>query len=52
MVKSYSVFHIEQEMEFEKFHCFFVDFIRYSFGRIKAISTVVEREYNQTYRDR
>ena len=32
-------------MEFEKFHCFFIDFLRYSFGRIKVISTVVEREY-------
>ena len=25
--------------------CFFIDFLRYSFGRITAISTVVEREY-------
>ena len=32
-------------MEFEKFNCFFIDFLRYSFGRIKVISTVVEREY-------
>ena len=32
-------------MEFVKFNCFFVDFLRYSFGRIKVISTVVEREY-------
>ena len=31
-------------MEFGKFNCFFVDFIRYSLGRIKVISTVVERE--------
>ena len=45
MVKSYSVFHIEQKMEFETFNCFFTDFLRYSFGRIKVISTVVEREY-------
>ena len=45
MTKSYSVFHIEQKMEFEKFNCFFIDFLRYSFGRIKVISTVVEREY-------
>ena len=30
-------FHIEQKMVF--------DFLRYSFGRIKVISTVVEREY-------
>ena len=44
-MKSYSVFHIEQKMEFEKFNCFFVDFLRYSFGRIKVISIVVEREY-------
>ena len=32
-------------MEFEKFNCFFINFLRYSFGRIKVISTVVEREY-------
>ena len=32
-------------MEFEKFNYFFIDFLRYSFGRIKVISTVVEREY-------
>ena len=31
--------------ELEKFNCFFVDFLSYSFGRIKVISTVVEREY-------
>ena len=45
IMKSCSVFHIEQKMEFEKFNCFFIDFLRYSFGRIKVISTVVEREY-------
>ena len=44
-MKSCSVFHIEQKIEFEKFNCFFIDFLRYSFGRIKVISTVVEREY-------
>ena len=43
MMKSYSVFHIQRKTEFEKFNCFFVDFLRYSFGRI--ISTVVEKEY-------
>ena len=43
--ESCSVFHIEQKIEFEKFNCFFIDFLRYSFGRIKVISTVVEREY-------
>ena len=32
-------------MDFEKFNCFFVNFLKYSFGRIKFISTVVEREY-------
>ena len=32
-------------MESEKFNCFSVDFSRYSFGRIKVISTVVEKEY-------
>ena len=45
MMKSCSVVHIEQKMEFVKFNCFFIDFLRYSFGRIKVISTVVEREY-------
>ena len=45
MMKRCSVFHIEQKMEFEKFNSFFIDFLRYSFGRIKVISTVVEREY-------
>ena len=45
MMKSCSVFHIEQKMKFEKCNCFFIDFLRYSFGRIKVISTVVEREY-------
>ena len=45
MMKRCSVFHKEQKMEFEKFNSFFTDFFRYSFGRIKAISTVVEREY-------
>ena len=44
-MKSCSVFHIEQKMEFEKFNCFFIDFLRYSFGRIKVISTVIERKY-------
>ena len=33
-------------MVFEKFNCFFIDSLRYSYGRIKVISTVVEREYN------
>ena len=42
---SYSVFHIEQKMESEKFNCFFVDFVRHSFGRTKVISAVAEREY-------
>ena len=45
MMKSCSVFHIEQKMDFEKLNCFFVGFLRSSFGRIKVISTVVEREY-------
>ena len=30
-------------MEFENFNCFFFDFLRYSFGRRKVFSTVVER---------
>ena len=45
MMKSRSVFHIKPKMEFEKFNCFFVNFLRYSFRRIEVISTVVEREY-------
>ena len=45
MMKSFSVFHIEQQTEFEKFNCFFVDFLRYSFGRIKVILIVVELDY-------
>ena len=44
-MKSCSVFHMEQNMAFEKFNCFFIDFLRHSFGRIKVISTVVERKY-------
>ena len=44
-MKSCSVFHIEQKMGFEKFNCFFGDFLRSSFGRIKVMSTVVERGY-------
>ena len=38
-------FHTEQKMEFEKFNCFFVGFLRSSFGRIKVMPTLVEREY-------
>ena len=44
-MKSCSVFHIEQKMEFKKFNCFFVNFLRYTFGLIKFISTMIEREY-------
>ena len=44
-MKSYSVFHTEQKMEFESFNCFFVGFLRSSFWRVKVMSTVVEREY-------
>ena len=45
MMKSCAVFHIEQKMEFEKYNCFFIDFLRYSFGKTNRISTVVEKEY-------
>ena len=45
MKKSCSVFHTEQKIEFEKFVCFFIGFLRSSFGRIKVMLTVVEREY-------
>ena len=44
MMNSCSVFHTEQKIELEKFNCFFVDFLRSSFGRIKVMSTVVERD--------
>ena len=40
-----SVFYTEQKMEFEKFNCFFGDFLRSSFRRIKVMPTVFEREY-------
>ena len=43
-IKSYSVFHRAKD-GFEKYNGFFVDSLRYSFVRIKVISTVVEREY-------
>ena len=36
-------FHTEQNMEFEKFNCFFDGFLRSSFGRIKVMSTVATR---------
>ena len=45
MTKSYSVFNTEQKVQFEKFNCFFVDFWKYSFGRIKVILAVVGGEY-------
>ena len=45
MMKCYSVFHIEQKTESGKFNCVFVNFLRYSFKRIKVISIVVEREH-------
>ena len=45
MMKSFSVFHTEQKMEFEKFNWFFIGFLRSSSGRIKVMSTLVEREY-------
>ena len=44
-MKSCSVFHIEQKMELEKFNCFFIDYLRNIFGRIKVISTVVKKKY-------
>ena len=44
-MKNCSVFHTDQKMEFEKFNCLLVGFLRSSFGRIKVMLTVVEREY-------
>ena len=35
---SYSVFHIKQKIEFEKFNCFFVDFLRNNFYNINGDS--------------
>ena len=40
-----SLYYTEQKMEFEKFNCFFGDFLRSSFRRIKVMPTVFEREY-------
>ena len=45
MMKRCPVFDMDQKMEFEKFNSFFIDFFRNSFGRMKVISTVIEREY-------
>ena len=45
MIKSYSVFYTEQNKEFVKFNCYFVNFLRYSFRRIKVILTVIEKDY-------
>ena len=45
MMKSYSVFHIEQKtLKSLKSVFFFVNFLRCSFGGIKVISTMVEGE--------
>ena len=49
MMKSCSAFHIEQKMEFKKFNCFLVDFLKCNFGLIKFSSTVTEREYTGFY---
>ena len=43
-MKSCSVSHIEQKMEFKKFDYFFADFFRYNFG-FKFILTVIEKNY-------
>ena len=45
VMKSCLDFHREQKIEVEMFNCFFVAFLRSSFGRIKIISTVVETDY-------
>ena len=45
MMKSHSVLHKEQKMEFEKINCFFVDFLKYNFERIKVVPTVFEKKY-------
>ena len=36
VMKHCSVFHIKQRMKFEKFTCFFIDFLRYSFWENKS----------------
>ena len=45
VMKSCLDFHTEQKIEVEMFNYFSVGFLRSSFGRIKIISTVVERGY-------
>ena len=45
VMKNCSVSHTECKMEFEKFKCLFVDFLRSSLWRIKVMSTVIERQY-------
>ena len=42
---SHIVFHIEQNMKYEKFNYFVVGFLRYNFGRMKVVSAVAEREH-------
>ena len=52
MMKNCSVFLMEQKMEFEKFNCFFVDFLGCSFGRISYVDRGWKRVYtrhNPTY---
>ena len=43
-MKCCSFFQLKPKMEFQKFNCFFINSFRYSFRRIKVISTVVEKE--------
>ena len=45
MMKSCSVFHKKQKKELEKFNCFLADFLRSTFGGIKIMSRVVERQH-------
>ena len=51
ITKRYSVFHIEQKEEFGKFNCFFVYFLRYSFGRIKVIRQGIVALYLKSGRE-
>ena len=47
IMKSDSVFHIEQKTEFEKLNDFFKKILRSSFGRIKVTSTWLEESIHK-----
>ena len=48
MMKSCSVFYIEQKVEFEKFNCFFIDFFKTKFWENKSyFDSVWKRVYTR-----